>query len=349
MSRTALPDGSVRFTPDPGHRSKHRLSPLEVGLTLLIALGVGAVGFRGVGWEMGLPIAAVTAVVTLVAVLVWRRTLPSQVSVTVSATELSYRRFGRTSSVRRADARAEVVGLRSSGIGGAAISVPYLVLSDHHGGFLLNLGTWSEQDLAAIAESVPAERRDLAPKELASAQLRERRPGVLPFFMARPNLFAVLAVVVAVALVAGVMAVVAAVASDDSADAGNPAETSAASAPRAQDLSPAAGREQNALFDEAQDLLGEGARWQYAAPEAEDCGPAGAWQRVLTATSDGALALTDVRTELNALAESYDLVLTADASSRTTYGNPESEAELALSVSGGRPLVRSASPCVLPR
>lgn len=345
MSRTALPDGSVRLAPDRGHRDT---APAPIGATLGALTGaliMGGVALRSVGLELGLPIVGVTVVVTVAAVALWRWSLPRLVSVTVSPDSVEYRRYGRLRTLRRDEhLRAVVRVVPTSGL--YDVDRRFLVLWGTGDPVLVNLAYWSPDDARAIASAAPTERRDDEPRRTSARDLAREVPGAVPFTMRHPYLtgFALAAASVAVALV-----VLWAVAASSGGDptSGDPAP---APAPVAQDLSSAAAQEQDAQLEAARDLLrGEQARWRFSLPEGEDCGPDGGWQRVLVATSAHTARLTDVDAELDALAETYDLVLTAQTPARRTYANPESQASLDVSVSGGRTVVRSASSCVLPR
>lgn len=76
MSRTVT-GSAVRYAPERGHRSQ-RTPPMKAAASALgVAVPVGVVGVIGIGIDRALPIAAVTAVVTVLGVLLWRWTLPT--------------------------------------------------------------------------------------------------------------------------------------------------------------------------------------------------------------------------------------------------------------------------------
>lgn len=345
MGSTVLPDGAVRLAPERGHRDT---APAPLGATLGALTGaviMGGVALRSVGWELGLPLIGVTAVVTLAALALWRWSLPRLVSVTVSSNAVVYRRYGRVRTLRRDEHLRSVVRVVPTS-GMYEVDRRFLVLWGTGDPVLLNLAYWSPDDARAIAAAVPAERRDEEPRRASATDLAREAPGAVPFTMRHPY---PTGFGLAAACVAAAVLVLWAVAIASTDEAGNPAGRFPASAPVAQDLSPAAARRQDTLHVGAQDLLRhERARWRYSPAEAQDCGPAGGWQRVRAATSPHAALLTDVHAELDALAASYDLVPTTEEPSRRAYASSESQAWLHVSVSDGRTVVRSASACVLP-
>lgn len=345
MSSTVLPDGSVRLAPDRGHRDT---APAPLGATLGALTGaviMGGVALRSLGLQVGLPLIGVTAVVTLAAVVLWRWSSPRLLSVTVSPDAVVYRRYGRVRTLRRDEHLRSVVRVVPT-TGVYEVDRRFLVLWGTGDPVLVNLAHWSPDDAGAIAAAVPAGRRDDEPRRASAADLAREAPGAVPFTMRHPYLTGL---GLAAACVAAAVLVLWAVATSSTDEAGDPAGRYPASAPVAQDLSPAAARRQDAVHVGAQDLLrDERTRWRHSPPEAADCGPDGGWQRVLVATSPHAARLTDVRAELDALAASHDLVPAGETPGRRTYASPESQASLDVSVSRGRTVVRSASSCVRP-
>lgn len=279
MSRTTLPDGSIRYAPDRGHRppwtKTRRRSSLAAAA---VAVPVGLVGLRGLGLEAGLWVAGVTAVVTLVGVVVWRRTLPTQHTVTVSRTHVTFRSYGRARAVAMDEhLRGTLLALSYQ----HGIEVPYLVVDGTGRPFRLNVEMWSEDDLEAIVAHLPTYATASEPLDVAGVE--REFPGLLPWPVRHPNLSAVGFIVVVVAMVVAVGLVIASVTAegDDKRD-----ESVATVTPSARpDLSPEAGGRQNRLQSEVQRLLGEDDDWTSQAPAVRDCAD-GSVQRILTWTND---------------------------------------------------------------
>jgi hypothetical protein len=280
MSRTTLPDGSIRYAPDRGHRTPMTKARRRSSLAALaVALPVGLVGLRGVGLEVGLWAAGVTAVVTLVGVVVWRLTLPKQHTVSVSPTHVTFRSYGRTRAVAVDEHLRGTLLVLSYQHG---IEVPYLVVDGTGRPFRLNLEMWSEDDLEAIVAHLP--NRASAPEPLAAAEVEREFPGLLPFTTRHPNWSAVAIVVAATAAVIVAWGVYFFVTAEPDDDEGN--EPVATVTPSARpDLSPEAGGRQNRLQSEVQRLLGEDDDWSSEGPTVRDCADGG-YQRVLTWTND---------------------------------------------------------------
>lgn len=345
MSRTALADGTtVRWTPDRGHRSRRTVPLSQVLTPLAVALPVGLLGARGIGWSAAVPIAGVTAVVTLVVLLLWRVTVPRMVSVTATPERIVYRRYGRTSTLERnANLRAAVrtIDLNHDQ------KVPYLVLAGDGDSFLLNLAMWADADVEDIAATVPRDQRDPEPADTTIAQVRREFPGAMPFYTAHQNWAAVLILLVAVPVVAAAMALPALLADDGDED---PADEPTRSAPRAADLTARAARAQNRLRDTATRALG--GTWDLQEPAAVDCSTGrGGYQRILTSTnrSPGAYDQDD-RERVQAAAragglEDDDVRIDGDSVTYLAYGDDGTGANLVVRVSEGVAVLTTASEC----
>jgi hypothetical protein len=310
MSRTTLPDGSVRLAPDLAHRSKRKVPASQVAIPLAVAAPVGLLGARGTGLVAALIIAAVTALVTLVAVLVWRLTLPRQVSVTVSPTQVTYRRYGRTNTVDRGPrTRAAVRTVLMQ----AGLQSPYLIASCNRDGFLLNLDMWAEDELHQIAAALGIS--SVVPPDTPTTvdEVRDEFPGAMSFHLAHPNWTAIIVLVVAVPVVAVVMWA-SGFWSEDDVDYDATQRQAVASQVAA--LPPEVARTQDDQLTEAQSILSPDSTWESRSPDAADCEGLAGWQRVVIRQSaDGTSAPAagvDPARALTELAEAAGMTAVVD-------------------------------------
>lgn len=331
MSRTALADGSsVRFAPDRGHRSKRKVPASQVAIPLAVAAPVGLLGARGVGLAGALVIAGVTAVVTVIGLVIWRLTLPRLVSVTLSPTHVTYRRYGRKNSVERsAKTRAAVRMVVMQ----AGLQSPYLIASCDGDGFLLNTDTWSEDDLAQIAAALSVATVVPPEEPVPVKQVRDDFPGALPFHMARPNWTAIIALVVAVPIVVVAMWAFGWWAEDD---VDYDATQREATASQAAELPAEDAAAQSSLVADAQSAFGPGTNWENDPLSTTACDSHDGSQRIVSAQSaDGSSVVDgqDVRRDLIRLAEAAGMSTivdgsAADGSYELMFQQPDSGAYL---------------------
>ncbi|KQP81489.1 hypothetical protein [Aeromicrobium sp. Leaf291] len=346
MSRTTLPDGSIRYAPDRGHRAPTTKARRRSSLAAVaVVLPVGLVGLRGIGLEAGLWVVGVTAAVTLLGVVVWRLTLPSQHTVTVSRTHVTFRSYGRT-RVLAVDEhlRGSLLVLTYQ----HGFEVPYLVVDGTGRPFRLNVEMWSEDDLEAIIRHLP--NHASAPEPLDAATVEREFPGLLPFSTRHPNRFAIAFVVVTVAVVIAVGVVVTAVTAErDDDEEYEPVATVTPSV--RPDLSREAGGRQNRLQADVQRLLGEDDDWSSQDPTIRDCADGG-YQRILTWTNDAPREryTQDDRQDVAAAARRAGLVerdveQDGEAVTGLSYLDPETLASLQVDVSDGVLTVTTDSAC----
>lgn len=282
MSRTTLPDGSIRYAPDRGHRTPTTRARRRSALAAAgVALPVGLVGLRGVGLEVGLWVAGVTAVVTLVGVVAWRLTLPTQHTVTVSPTHVTFRSYGRTRALNVDEHLRGTLLVLSYQHG---IEIPYLVVDGTGRPFRLNVEMWSTDDLEAIVAHLP--NHASASEPLDAAAVERLFPGLLPFTTRHPNWSAVALVVAAVVVTVVVWGLFTAVTTERDDDEDGGGEPVATVTPSARpDLSAEAAGRQNRLQSDVQRLLGEDDDWTAQDPAIRDCADGG-YQRIITWTND---------------------------------------------------------------
>ncbi|MCW2789328.1 MAG: hypothetical protein JWP56_1631 [Aeromicrobium sp.] len=315
MSRTALADGSVRYSPDLAHRSKRKIPVGQILIPLGVCVPVGLASAHRLGAAATLPIAGVTAVVTLVVVLLWRLTLPRAMSVTVTATDITYRRYGRKDTVRidastRSAARMLVLN--------TGMMSPYLVIAGDGGNFSLNTDMWADEDVMGIAAAVPEANQDPDVTVVDAKQMEAEFPGVLPAYTAHPNRTAVLALAVLVPVtVAGMWAL--GTLTDDSDDLGNGSDDTSQSATVRGELTDAEAGKQNRLQDQVQDAVAPGP-WSGDESRLGECGE-GAWQRRLGGSTQSSATKLEASTvdAIEDLATEAGMVAKMDETSGAVY------------------------------
>jgi hypothetical protein len=345
MSRTALPDGTVRYAPNRGHRGR-RPSRRATATALAYAVPLGVAGFAGVGPGPGLPIAAVTAAVTLLAVLVWRLTVPRMLSVTASPTELTFKSYGRTTTVQvneRTTAAARLV------VDGYGFESRYVVITGDGGQFKLNADMWTDDDLAALASGKVHWATE--PAAVTVKEFDSEFPGLLPGHVAHPNRFAAGFIVVALAVIIGVGATIGGLKDRDS-DPDTEPTTAEPTRAQQQDLNKEDARTQNRLQSDVQRLLGDDNDWSPAAPEVRDCADLGGYQRFLTWTNNNPRSTypQNVREQVTAAAaaanlDAADLRVAGDTIDHLLYVNVQTAANLTVTLKNGELTVQTASAC----
>ncbi|MFC7487625.1 hypothetical protein ACOCJ7_16210 [Knoellia sp. CPCC 206453] len=194
--------GALRFTPD-GRRRRPRSQPTGSRASAAAgAIVVGGLSLRAMDLGAGLWIAGITVVVTLVAVTVWRWCLPRAVSLTVAPDTVTYRRFGRSTTIARGPGTVAVATLITHS--SASLTTRYLCLRGDGGQFAVNLDPWSDLDRTEMVLATgAADRTETAvPVAVFDAEF----PGLLPGHVLHPHRFALIFIVVAVAVIIGVTA-----------------------------------------------------------------------------------------------------------------------------------------------
>ncbi len=341
MTRLSMPDGTTRFAADPTVKRRPLSERLKasagalVGAVLLLVVGV-----RGVGWELALPLIAGTFVLVGVGVLIWRRTAPSRLTVTVTDTDVTYRSYGRVRSIRRDEhAGSSLVEMRQG-----ELTFTYLVVHGTGKPFKLNHDLWRDDALAGVA-SVLAHQPG-PPESLTVKETARRFPGLLPFWVRRQNLAAVLFLLALLVVVVAVMAAVYALDGDGSEAPSSSSEVGATRT-ASPDLSDAAAGRQNRLVDEVSRLVGGTEGWTYPPSALRDCAD-GSYQLLRFARHDAATADVD-RASIDAAARRAGLEpvrpVGEEDPGTLSYADRRTSARLDVVVDGEVVEVTSASAC----
>lgn len=339
MSQTTGTDGTIRFAPDRGHISSRRIPASQAILLALVVVLLGIASARRLGTAVAVPLVAVTAIVTVAAVILWRATLPRLVDVTVTADAVTYRRHGRRSTLRRDDDLRVTPRMITAT---QDLTSPYLVVSGTGDDFVLSTDLWAEEDLERMIAELSATAAP-GPVEASYREVREQFPGAMPAYLAHPHRTAILAIVVLVpVVVAGMLAVGSLADEDDPAPA------------RRADLSADASRDQRRLHDRAMAVLGDDTTWQADPVRRPECDGPESWQRVLTGQAVDARTVRGREVSaLTALAKDAGLpakTRTLDATTHSlAFVNDETGAFLTVDGSGPVATVRTGSACVMPR
>ncbi|KAA1379946.1 hypothetical protein [Aeromicrobium fastidiosum] len=316
------------------------------GAAVLVAGPVGAVGFINIGPEVGIPVAAVTAVVTVAILLVVRLTLPTQLTVTVTPSDITMRSYGRTRTIVR-DERTRAAAMRLLLQWGIASN--YLVVAGTGRPFKLNIDMWADEDLADLLTHIPVQCSE--PLQVTPKEAQREFPGLLGFGVVHPNRAAVLAVVAFIVLVLAVYGVITALGSGDDGDDRASAEPTYSARPQAADLSREAGGTQNRLQSDVQRLLGDDEDWEPADTTTSDCSTGG-YSRIVSWTNRSprypytqddraAVALAAAEADL----QDRDVRLDGDAVVFMKYANDTTGATLTVAADEGAVTVTTASAC----
>lgn len=342
MSRTTLPDGSVRYAPNKGHRSARQ--PLRSRLLLAFSvLPLGATAFFRLGPAVGLPLVVGTAVLTILAMMVWRLTLPRFYTITKSADAITLRNYGRTSTVTRnenlrGDARLLV---HSYGL-----TQVYVVLSGDDGRFKINADVLTEDDMEDLVRGIPTGPAPAGPVSIK--EFDREFPKLLPFGIRRPNVTAASIVVgIVVAVLIAYFVFFEPESSSGPDDVPEPSLTEL-------NLSRAAAAEQNQLQDRAARLVSPGPDWRTGDPYVENCF-GGGFQRILAIggtttrpyTEDDRTALTELAT--SAGMSEVDVSTEGGSITRLLFQNEKTGAELELSVEETYTGLSTGSACADPK
>ncbi|MCW2769744.1 MAG: hypothetical protein JWR27_1177 [Aeromicrobium sp.] len=349
MSRTALTDGSVRYSPNLAHRSKRKISAGQYLVPLGVCGSVGLASAHRLGAGAALPIAGVTAVITLLVVLLWRLTLPRAMSVTVTASDITYRRYGRKDTVRRDASTRSAARMLVLNTG---VRAPYLVVAGDSGNFLLNTDMWADDDLLDIAAAIPEANQDPDIAVVDAKQMETEFPGVLPAYTAHPNRTALLTLAALIPITVAGMWLLGTL-TDDSDDLGNDSDDTSQSTVRGE-LTDAEARRQNRLQDQVQDVVAPDRTWSDGGARLGECGE-GAWQRLLEWSTQSTDTLLDARMNaaVDDLATQAGMVATMDQTSATVhtlaFQDDDTGAFLRVQGDGQTATVTTGSACVEPR
>jgi hypothetical protein len=336
MTRTTLPDGSVRYAPKVWYRGRRQRGATTGILVAVVPLGVA--GFIRVGPAVGVPLVGGTALVTLLLVVLWRVTLPRCYHVTVTSTDITLRSYGRTTTIRRNHnlrGHARLLRLQYE------LSATYVIVSGDGGRFKLHVDMLPEQDLDALLKVIPV---DAQPAAVTPKQLDAEFPGLLPASTLHPHRFAIgVVVAIVVAIVAGFVVYTTVFVHD-------PDEIPTPTV-RGLDLRASDAAKQQQLQDQARLLVSPGPDWRSGDPYVHSCHD-GTWQRIISVGGTTTRPYTnDDRARLTAVARAAgmverDVAIEGEAVRRLLFEDPKTGATLELSVESTYTGLSTGSACV---